>query len=330
MAELIELTYPSRGAGRPQIVLLGNGLEYKSGQVSWGQLLDKLTVSDSIPISKEQKERIPFPLLYHLISTHTPAPMHLCARDIQEEENRLSCAMKTMKNETNDLLDMLPSLDADHIMTTNYSYCIEKAFYPSLDFMKKSVRSRKRFRISDGITDGKAIREINYKIHSGYLAQSNTRKTGLWHIHGECAIPQSIILGHDRYGRLLQRIEVACGKQRYSGKSNEIIRKDFNSWPELFLYGDVYILGLALGESEFDLWWLLRRKQRERYADGKVFFYERSPVSGFSETRHLLLRAYGVQLCDAGCTTVQNYDLFYKKALCEIRDKISSSRITSL
>lgn len=84
--------------------------------------------------------------------------------------------------------------------------------------------------------------------------------------------PTEYYPGHDRYGRLLKRIEVACGKQRYSGKSNEIVDRNFHSWPELFLYGDVYIVGLNLSESEFDLWWLLRRKQRERYADGKVFF----------------------------------------------------------
>lgn len=80
----------------------------------------------------------------------------------------------------------------------------------------------------------------------------------------------------DRYGRLLQRIEEICRTQYYSslvGKPDA--EREFTSWPELFLYGDVYILGFTLRENEFDLWWLLRRKQREYNADGSVFSMSR-------------------------------------------------------
>lgn len=323
MTNFTKFVYPSRGPGRPQVLLLGNGLEYKSGQVSWEKLLENLTVDDSIYISKEQRDSTPFPLLYHLLSTHSPVPAQFSASDIQEEEMRLAKVMKTMRSVSNEFLDILPTLNADHIFTTNYSYCIEKAFYPHLDFMKSSVRCGKRFRLEDG---KRRTQEVNYKLHSGYIVKSSTRETGVWHIHGECTVPQGIVLGHDRYGRLLQRIETVCGSQRYLGTHDERVLKEFNSWPELFLYADVYILGLKLSDSEFDMWWLLRRKQRERYADGKVYFYERQPEGGYDEPRHLLLQANGVQLCDAGCTTKQEYDLFYKRALEEIGNRIAESR----
>ena len=90
-------------------------------------------------------------------------------------------------------------------------------------------------------------------------------------------------------------------------------------------HGDVYVLGLGLTFNEFDLWWLIHRKQRERYSDGKIFFYERKPQNGY-ESKHLLMQANGVILCDAGCDDTISYDSFYCAALEDIRRRISESR----
>lgn len=313
--------YPRKGPGRPQILLIGNGLEYSSGQKSWGELLDHLTVADAIPLTWEQRDAIPFPMLYQLLSTHAPAPSCLSAQQIREEEQRLAEGIRALHHATNAWLDALPGLEADHIMTTNYSYCLEKAFFPRLDFTKSYARTKMRLRLS---SDGKQERE--YKLHSCYLAKSGSRKTGLWHIHGECAVPKGIVLSYDRYGRLLHRIEDVCSHQYYPGKADQVLMKDFASWPELFLYGDVYILGLGMEFNEFDLWWLLRRKQREHYADGRVYFYERRPENGFQSSKHLMLQANGVTLCDAGCTEQDSYGCFYTAALEDIRTRIKQSR----
>lgn len=38
----------------------------------------------------------------------------------------------------------------------------------------------------------------------------------------------------------------------------------------------VYICDrLWIYQCEFDLWWLLRRKQRDHYGDGRVYFYDK-------------------------------------------------------
>ena len=314
--------YPSKGVGRPQILLIGNGLEYKSGQKSWEGLLNILTVEDALPLTREQRESIPFPLLYQLLSTHAPVPAHLSTREIREEEGRLASAAGQLRHTSNEFLDRLPALGADHIMTTNYSYCLEKAFFPRLDFTKPAARNRKRIRLGDG----KVPQERIYKLHSCYLARSEGRDTGIWHIHGECAVPKGIVLSYDRYGRLLQRIESVCSRQRYPGNGEDIARKEYISWPELFLYGDVYILGLGMEFNEFDLWWLLRRKQREQYADGKTYFYERRPAEGFARSKHLMMQANGVILCDAGCSEEIDHDAFYAAALQDIKERITQSR----
>ena len=229
MAVSVKFIYPSRGKGRPQILLIGNGLERKSGQVSWDQLLDQLTVEDSLPITKKQRDSIPFPLLYQLLTTRMPAPAQLSLEDIREEESRLKSAMRELKHKSNDLLNLLPSLEADHILTTNYSYCVEEAFFPNTDFSKDHIRNYRRFRLGTVRGGTCSRREVNYKLHTGYLAKSGVRNTGLWHIHGECSATGGIALSHDRYGRLLRRIEEICGLQRYSGRPNEIVEKQF--WP---------------------------------------------------------------------------------------------------
>lgn len=311
--------YSSRGPGRPQILLMGNGLEYKSGQKSWEQLLNELTVPDALPIASDHWKHSPFPLLYQLLSTHMPAPTRLTTAAIHEEEMRLAVAIKGLTNETNEFLSRLPSLGVDHIFTTNYSYCVEKAFFPKANFSNSSTRSKLRFRLSDK-------QERDYKLQSGYLAHSATRDTGIWHIHGEAQVPNGVVMSHDRYGRLLTRIVKFCDAHSYHNDPNTVVQKEFNSWPELFLYGDVYILGLKLDISEFDLWWLLRRKQREQYADGKVYYYEARPNDGYTEMRHLLMKATGITLCNIGFSQRSNYDSFYHAALDDIKQKIAQSR----
>lgn len=80
--------------GRPQILLIGNGLEYKSGQVSWEKLLENVRVENAAAIPEKAKEELPFPLLYHLLTTPSPAPAHMTQADLTGENKHLSAAMK--------------------------------------------------------------------------------------------------------------------------------------------------------------------------------------------------------------------------------------------
>ena len=136
----------------------------------------------------------------------------------------------------------------------------------------------------------------------------------MWHTHG-------VVLGHDRYGRLLSRIEKLCDSQNYDDMPNSSEPVAFRSWPALFLYGDVYIVGLNFALSEFDLWWLLKRKQREQKADGRVFFYEQPDPASLSQK---MLRAHGAILPDVGAKK-GDFDDFYKKAFEDIAARIRSN-----
>ena len=355
MIKSVRFEYPIRGNGRPQIVLIGNGLERKSGQVAWDRLVDHLTVPDCIPLTDEEKENIPFPLLYEVLVLNRPIPQILDAGAIREEEKCLKTEMKNLVNSSNDLLDELPLLNADHIFTTNYSYCLEKAFYPKRDFTKSASRSSVRFNLSTTDENGIQKCDSQYRLHSGYLAKNrNSTNAGLWHIHGEACASEGIVLGHDRYGRLLKRIIEICSDLDYRKITKRNEPHCFTSWPELFLFGDIYVIGFGFDQSEFDLWWLLRRKQRERYGDGRVFFYdkcisekERIPSDSLltpeakEEDRNIrqhnravrkkilrdkLLSAHGVQILDCGSSNETEYDEFYKRAFADVRLRIEESR----
>lgn len=315
------------GPDRPQIVMIGNGLERKSGQPSWKEFLKDISAPNCIELTDEQKKELPLPLLYELLSTSFPAPSHISLQGIKEQEKRLSEALEKLKNKSNSLLEQLPTLGADHIFTTNYSYCIENAFWPKLDFSKSYARSTKRFNFSSMNKKGKQIQEGYYRMHSGYLAKIGEEKKhdiGIWHIHGESSAPRGVVLGADRYGRNLDRIiqTVAdCNfKEITSGKNTKI----FTSWPELFLFGDLYIIGLGYETCDSDLWWLLRRKQREQYSDSHVYFYE---FPDENSVKQKLLQTHGVIIPSIGTKKPEkdeDYQEYYQLALDDIRERIKA------
>ena len=247
-------------------------------------------------------------------------------------------------------------LNADHIFTTNYSYCLEKAFYPKRSFISPNSRSSVRFNTMPLEENGKKKREVCYKLHNGYRAKnSNFTDVAIWHIHGEVGSSRGIVLGHDRYGRLLERIIKLCSNLDYKDLNKRDKPYSFLSWPELFLFGDIYVIGFGFYQCEFDLWWLLRRKQREHYGDGRVYFYdknitmkelvEESPATKAiaekenkairwhnhsvqeNNIRNKLLAAHGVQIIDFGSSNETSYDEFYKMAFSNVRARIEKSRL---
>lgn len=316
----------STGYYRPQIVLVGNGLEISCGQDSWENFVKGLKASTCITLTDEEMHSIPFPLLYQILCTENPAPSTLSCDDIKREENRLSEAVKNLQNKSSPTLNILPKLGADHVFTTNYSYCLEKAFFSSLDFGGSSVRKQYRFNYNPVKKHGASVRELHYRLHSGYKANNNDGSpVALWHIHGEYTVPRGIVLGHDRYGRLLSRIESICHSCQYNKENSENNQRVYLSWPELFIYGDVYVIGFGFNLCEYDLWWLLRRKQRERYADGKVFFYDNNTKAEMV-IRDKLLQAHGVIINPDNLEKDNDYDAFYTKALENIKMRIQNNK----
>ena len=332
--------YNISNSGRPQVLLIGNGLERGceptipdpkgvTEQLSWDELVAAISVKGCAVLSEKENEKIPFPLKYSLLSVPASAPIRMVKTLIDDEEHRLQSAMNKLSQHSTWRLDELKKLGADHIMTTNYSYGLEQSFFPRKDFFKTTTRSKYRFNLNPEINQksNKPVREVNYRMHTGYLAYNeNGRQVGLWHIHGECTVSRGVVLGHDRYGRLLSRIEKLCDSQNYSAISKKSENLSIKSWAELFLYGDIYIIGFGFDLSEFDLWWLMKRKQRERMGTGCVYFYEQLDSNSLTQK---MMRAHGAELPDVGATA-GDYDDFYKKAFADIAKRIRVNKISTI
>lgn len=338
MAKEIKFSHNLQGKGRPQILLIGNGVERAYGSADWDRLIDLIDVCKFDEETRDKINKLPFPVRYELLATPENAPAHFQQDDMDAEEKRMADAMRTLlpsrdtrerdkKQKYNELFKWLPDLGVDHIFTTNYSYCPEEGYYPNREFEKESVRKNLRFNLNPQ-TDkkGRPSPENRFRLHSGYIvrkSEKNAKEVGIWHIHGECGAPTSVILGHDKYGRLLKRIISVCDDEI---KYKKIIGKhdtyEFRSWPELFLFGDIYVVGFGFAECEFDLWWLLRRKQREIYADGKVYFYEHDKRD-VPSAKQILLAAHGVEIqYNEFSGENDKFKEFYEQAFEDIRKMI--------
>ena len=327
-------TYNISNSKRPQILLIGNGLERgckstipdpkgATNQLTWDELVNAISVEKCVQLSKEEKENLPFPLMYSLLSVPNPAPLVLDSHMIEKEEKRLKSTMNKLSQHSTWRLDILKTLNADHILTTNYSYGLEQSFFPGKDFFNPKIRSKCRFNLNPNTKNDKPLREVNYRMYTGYLAHNqNGSQVGLWHIHGECTVSHGVVLGHDRYGRLLSRIEKLCDSQNYSAIAKNQENVFIHSWPELFLYSDIYIVGFEFHLSEFDLWWLMKRKQRERMGTGHIYFYEHPNPNSLIQKK---MRTHGAELPDVGAT-IDDYDDFYRKAFADIAGKIKANK----
>ena len=77
----------------------------------------------------------------------------------------------------------------------------------------------------------------------------------------------------------------------------------------------------------------MRRKQRERNGDGKVYFYDKvidmekdGHAVAEKRLRDKLLMAHGVQIIDCGSDSGTGYDEFYRKAFEDVKDRVKVAR----
>lgn len=301
---------------RPQVLFLGNGLNRLYGGNSWSDLMKKISVRNDLP----DNLCCPFPLQTVLVTND-----HVKRAMKNYEEDFFGTATEELTKQLQALLE----IDFDDILTTNYSYEIESAAVyqttVSKYFLKKSCKN---------IINGEKA-EPKYLLHTYQSIPFNNHEHRIWHIHGEARKPNSMILGHYYYATLLYKM-VEFTQTR--GNNYQIHQKKhtpqtIRSWVDSFILGDVYILGFGMDFSEFDLWWLLNRKKREKASTGKVYFY--SPRESVFNEKEELLKQLGVEVnhCDVttpqGSETEKNlqYHKFYQNAMKDIKEKVNQIRV---
>lgn len=290
----------------PEVLLLGNGLNNASNGTKWSKLISDMSLRKDLP---EKNIDLPYPLQIQLATSGK--------------------YMEILKTKTKDLVGIQPqnklykwlqqlmTMSFDDIMTTNYSYELERMLFP-----KETDTTRICTRIRNMMNKTTDHAESRYMLHT--FNQVGEKR--IWHIHGEARKPSSMIIGHYEYASLLSKLKMHSDRRRDAYQ--RIAKKPLKqiSWVDQFILGNVYVLGFGFDPSEMDLWWLLNRKKNEKADHGSIYFYEPRKGTEFN-AKIELLRAMDVEVRDLGMTLStdnvkrdQQYEEFYSAAISDIKE----------
>lgn len=285
---------------RPQVLLLGNGLNRVYGGASWAGLLEKMNRTN---FTTNDVKAIPLPMQAVLLSKdHVDESL----MDLREELTQ--CEVHPWLDVQLKRLLVMPF---DCVLTPNFTYEIECAADP--DFLTGGTYRRY-------LSHTAAVQEYerNFMLHTYYNMPTPTGDTPVFHVHGEAMEPDTVILGHYFYGNLLFRYDdylTRWAPGEHFPVKNYPEGFPVMSWLDYFILGDVYCLGFGFDTSEMDLWWLLCRKKREMADHGQLYFIE--PFRKSLETKIALLEAYNVKHISLGMGEMNGsgYRTFYEKAV---------------
>ena len=279
------------------VLMLGNGISMLCGGDSTNKLIEDMMkrygTADQWNIIKE------LPFNYQVVAVtkdHVDLEVsRICDTYCSEEISSENAAI--IREIVNDF---------DDILTTNYSFEIEQAFgaRPSAQsYRKLSVQTKSDLK-------DRQKRTNVYKYH-----QAGGKR--VWHIHGDAAAPRSAILGHYYYGMIQyhihDRIKAFMRISKSAGATDNTSNPE--SWIDLFLAGNVFVLGTTLDVFENDLFYLLSCKKRN-FPDSKVFFFF-FLLDPPQPKRDILLEAYNVNIIRIDTV---DYTAFYKDATARIHD----------
>lgn len=300
--------------GRPQVLLLGNGIirSYSKLAMSWKELVYKIGSDHTIPFSVD-----------------IPLPMEIVLRtrnhvgDVLKEHKRELFGRIETETFRSKLMTLL-NAGFDDILTTNYSYELEEAA-SGKDFLTEDEIASMRHYIGF-----RKNSEKRYLIHT--FNEIKKPKNRIWHIHGEAANTDSIVIGHYYYGNLLYQCQqLVHRREKDHWRYKKAAR---NSWVDAFLTGDLYVLGFGFDYSETDLWWLLSKKALMHHRCGSCYIYRPQKREGF-DVKYQLLQDYGAKIIDLGmndvdCDEDEMFREFYPQAINAIIAQMKRNRQKAL
>lgn len=244
----------------PKVLLTGNGLHRAFEDANWDKLLRDLSGDRFTDEKWEMLKDLPYPQLA-IVATGNHLDVGM------KDASRLYIQSDVLPGEDS-LIKKAADSGFEVILTTNYSYEIEKALCPGFHVgIGKASKYRKK------TCKDKTKAETAALYHYLCIPNENS-ETIVWHIHGEAAIPDSMVIGHYYYGRLLSRIQTYTAEtiRRYkiAERSGDLFYP--RSWVDYVLFGNVFIVGQGMDQSEMDLWWLMDCKRL--YGKGTVVLYK--------------------------------------------------------
>ena len=288
----------------PNILLLGNGINKAFGKSSWDDLINEMATEIFTDEEKKRIETMPYPL----------RPVIVTNDQVDRQLDKISSKMAVtdLESQQAELIRELVSLNFDGILTTNYTYEIETAIDENFYCKPKSACKNRKYMAEVTSSDKQFGLQRCMKLSDA------EGERYIWHIHGEAALPKTMILGHYYYGKLLakfqQYITTLLSRRTRAKNSGENI--EVKSWIDYFMLSNVYIVGLGLDLSELDLWWLINCKKRH-FPETKIVLYK----PDITLEQRLIAESYKIEIKSDGLID-NNYKEYYQKVHEELKEKL--------
>lgn len=289
---------------RPKCLLIGNGINRYFKEQSWEEMIkEELSVSEQDCSFEDIK--------------NMPSTMQIVVATRDQVDVRMKYLSDHLMNlnmtaEKIAFLQGLENLPVDDILTTNYSFELEATCGMQLRKTTYSASLKSSFELEN---KDKRLRLFQY-----YETPNQKR---IWHIHGDVAKPDTMLMGHYYYAKQLRAVQdcVAKSVRRYQYCQKENLPFAAYSWIDQFLVGDVYILGLGMYMCETDLWYLACCKKRN-FPDTKIYFYDLE-IKEISQRK--LMEAYNIQIVEGKKIGAISYETnYYQTALADMRRRMSN------
>lgn len=276
-----------------RVLFAGNGVAMRIGAANkWDEIIAEFAKKYVPMIDKELLKKLPYNMQI-VAATHDnvdKSMVELCQklRGITLDEKQKAFGRRILE------------LPFDRIITTNYTYELER-----------SVSENKTFRCR--YFEKKRERDMSL---FGYIPVTvGEEEKQIWHIHGHACAPNSVIMGHYFYGKLLSSIQSYISTMLKGWRMRQNLGHDFEirSWVDSFMTDDVYMVGFGMDLCEADIWWLACCKKRH-FPDSRIYFYVPEWDLPKDDPRRILMNAYGIVIREISCPE-KDFSAFYEEIL---------------
>ncbi len=292
-------------AAPPQCLLLGNGINRAFADSSWEDIIrEELRLTDS---SRTYEDIVNMPSTMQIVVATND--------NVDKSMSRLADRLLkiNMDDQRKAFLQCFLSLPVDDIFTANYSFELEAADGMPMSKLNYSHALRRTRELKG--------KETDFRLFHYYQTAAGKR---IWHIHGDIAKPSTMLMGHYYYAKHLRAIQdcVAGTVRKAAQAEKRGMAFHPDNWVDLFLTGDVYIVGFGMYLCESDLWYLLCCKKRH-FPNARTFLYD---LTHTDRHKQYMLDAYKVSTISGQDLSVTSFPCLYSSALLDIQSKVASRR----
>ena len=278
-----------------RVLFAGNGVAMRIGAANkWNEIISEFAKEYAPQLDGELLKKLPYNMQIVAATQDNvdKSMVELCQKlkEITLDEKQKAFGRRILE------------LPFDRIITTNYTYELER-----------SVSENKTFRCR--YFEKKRERDMSL---FGYIPVTiGEEEKQIWHIHGHACAPNSVIMGHYFYGKLLSSIQSYISTMLKGWRMRQNIDGDFEirSWVDSFMTDDVYMVGFGMDLCEADIWWLACCKKRH-FPDSRIYFYVPEWDLPKDDPRRILMNAYGIVIREISCPE-KEFSAFYEEILKE-------------